>query len=132
MILSNYELLAYLHDSVCIEIRWDLRSANRRDLHLFVEVDKDAGYPLWNGKRLTVTLTNTVAARFVSWGFVRGDENIDSWWQDVSSSLEYECERLAAQGLLVSRLRNTITFRSGSTIELACEQVMVEERVEGA
>ncbi|HMF18421.1 MAG TPA: hypothetical protein VKE98_14520 [Gemmataceae bacterium] len=130
MLLSNsdYHLLAYLHDARCNEVLWDCNDPNSRSLHIVAIVDPEAGYPLWDGKTLEITLVNVVGACFEALGFVLGEENLDSWRLGVSESFERECEYLKLRGITTPPVRFTITFRSGSILEVVCSGVIVEEK----
>lgn len=125
LVVTDFRLLAYLHDARCSEITWARAKPNGRTMRLLVTADEEAGFSLWDGKPLLVLLTNVVAARFVGWGFAAGDENVDSWREGVSEFLEQECESLVAKGASVPPLRFTITFRSGSCLEVVCSEVSV-------
>jgi len=128
MVVTDFQVFAYLHDAKCSEITWACTKPNGRAMRLLVTADREAGFPLWDGKNLLITLSNVVAVQFTGWGFVGGDENIDSWWQGVSESLERECKSLTAKRIAVPLLRFSITFRSGSTLEVVCAEVSVVEK----
>jgi hypothetical protein len=128
MIVTDIQLLAFLHDAKCVEINWDCTSSNGRSIRLFVIADIEAGFSLWDGKALQISLCDVAAVRFTGWGFVTGDENVDSWQQGVSESLELECQALALRGISVPSLRFSISFRSGSTLEVVCSDVSVVEK----
>ena len=128
MVVTDFRLLAYLHDAVCSQIAWDCKSPSGRVMSLLVTADKEAGYSLWEGKKLLITLSDVAAVLFTGWGFVTGDENIDSWQQGISESLERECQSLLARRIAVPPLKFTISFRSGSWVELVCAEVSVVEK----
>src|SRR5437879_5746010 len=125
MILSSseYHLLAFLHDAKCTEIVWDCNNPDSRTLHIGAIADSEAGYPLWDGKALRITLGDIVAARLIAWGYTMGDESFDSWRVGVSDSFESECKALTVTGIAVPPVRLSISFRSGSTLEVACSGV---------
>jgi hypothetical protein len=128
MVVTDFQLLSYLHDARCSEITWDCTSPNGRIMRLLVTVDNEAGYSLCKDKQLRLILSDVVAAHFTGWGFVTGPENVDSWRQGVSESLEGECKSLLARGIDVPSLRFSITFRSGSMLEVVCSEVSVGEK----
>jgi hypothetical protein len=128
MTLTDFQNLAYLHDATCLEIAWNCTSPSGRILRLSAVVDVEAGFPLWDGKELIITLSDVVATRFTGWGFQTGKETIDAWRQGVSDSLEQECQSLQTSGILVPSLRFLVTFRSGSCLEVVCSAVSVVEK----
>lgn len=128
MVVTDFQLLAYLHDAKCSEITWACTIPNGRTMRLLVTADREAGFSSWDGNKLLITLSDVVAVQFTGWGFVGGDENIDSWREGVSESLERECKSLLAKGCTVPPLRFTISFRSGSYLEVVCSEVSVVEK----
>ena len=128
MLLTDFQNLAYLHDAKCLEIVWDCRHSSNRILRLLAVGDAEAGFPLWEGKELTITLSGAVATRFTGWGFQAGLETIDAWRQGVSDSLEHECRTALAAGCSVPPLRFSIVFHSGSCLEVVCSDVSVDEK----
>jgi hypothetical protein len=127
MLLTDFQKLDYLHDAKCLEIAWDCTSPSGRILRLLAVADSEAGFSLWEGKELIITLSDVVATRFMSWGFQTGQETIDAWRQGVSDSLERECQSLRASGISVPSLRFSISFHSGSCLEVVCSEVSVVE-----
>src|SRR5262249_31353084 len=106
--------LAYLHDAKCSEIAWCCASQETRTLRTQVSADADSGLLLWDGKQRVIIFSDVVAVRFTGWGFVTGEENIDTWSQSVSESVDQECASLRARGISIPPLKFSITFRSGS------------------
>lgn len=84
-----------------------------------VVVDPDAGLPSWNGRTLLITLSGVLAVRWICWAII-GDECVDSWRQGVSDFLERECELMISRGITIPSLKFTISFRSGSELEVIC------------
>jgi hypothetical protein len=86
-----------------------------------VVVDPDAELPSWNGKTLLITLSGVLAVRLAGWGII-GSECVDSWRQGVSDVLGQECEVLVAKKTAIPSLRFTISFSSGSALEVICSE----------
>jgi hypothetical protein len=127
----DYTYLAHLHDSRLLELTWDCRNSSRRNLRLELVGDPETEYVPWRGKNLTIVLTDVVALTFIGWGYGLGEESLNSWRLRISDSLEKECRDLGAAGVSLPSLRFTITFHSGSTLELVCSEVSVSVREEG-
>ena len=72
MVIKDFELLAYLHDAKVSEIAWDCTNPDCRTIRLAVTAHTDAGFPLWDGKNLRITLSDVVAAHFSGWGARNG------------------------------------------------------------
>ena len=114
--------VAYLHDARCLEVTWDCSRRDQRAIRMRVVVDPDAELPSWNGKTLLINLSDVVAARFMGWGYTLGEECIDSWRQGVSDVLERECKVLISKEITVPSLKFTLSFRSGSELEVICSE----------
>lgn len=126
--LTDFLALEYLHDAKCLEIAWDYTSPSGRILRLLVVANPEAGFPLWEGKELIITLSDVVATRFTGWGFQTEQETIDKWQPGVSGSLERECLSLHGSGIAIPSLRFLVTFHSGSFLEVVCSNVSVVEK----
>jgi len=118
--LLNY--LAYLHDARCLELTWDCSRPDERAIRMKVVIDPEVELPCWNGKTLLINLSDVVAARFMGWGYTVGEDCIDNWRQGVSDFLERECKVLILKGITVPSLKFTISFRSGSELEVICSE----------
>jgi len=125
-VLTDFSLLAYLHDARCNSLAWDCSDPSLRRVRLIAHVDDDAEYEPWNGRPIALTLSDVVMCRFVGWGCQIGDERIDSWRQGVSTEVESECRRLHDAGISIPPLMFTVCFGSGLTLELVCREVSVE------
>lgn len=95
MLLTDYNLLAYLHDAECVEFTWISANPDQKLLRFVAQIHPDAGYLPWNGKKLIVILSNVVIARMKCLGYRLGTDSIDSWELCVSSDLEKECDALS-------------------------------------
>lgn len=125
---SDYRLLAFLHDAKCLEIIWDYTNSETKSIRVVVIGDSDCGYAAWEGKTLTITISDVVVSRFTSRGYALGDEIIDSWTQTVSDSFRRDCDFLLSTGISVPDLRFSITFQSGSVLEAACGLISIEQK----
>ena len=127
MKLTDHKLLEYLHDAECLEVAWDCNNPDERRLHITTIVQGEAGYSLWEGKKLKITLSNVVIANLKSLGCQAGVETIDTWRPCISETLEQECAKMKALGIEVPLLKCLISFHSGSFIEVVCSCVSVSE-----
>ena len=125
-VLTDPSLLEYLHDAACNSFVWDCSDRSMRRIILSVRVDDEAGYEPWNGRVISLTLSDVVACRFFGWGGQIGQERIDAWREGISTEFQSECNRLRSSGLHIPPLAFTIILGSGSTIELVCREVSVD------
>ena len=121
--LTDFSLLAYLHDAACRCIHWDCLDKDGRVLVLDLDVHPDTKFPDWDGRRMTLAFRNVALCRFNGWGHVAGGETIDRFDEKVSAEALSQCERLKASGLRVPRLNFSVSFISGSELELVCDRV---------
>ncbi|PYP85682.1 MAG: hypothetical protein DMF61_16270 [Blastocatellia bacterium AA13] len=118
--------LAYLHDSEVIEISYVLTDPNSRKVILNLKAHPDTGHQPWDDKPLRVTASGVYLLRCESWGHVLGNEAINAWSQGVSDDTRSQLAVHTSRGLHVPELEFTVTFHSGSFLELVCETVSVE------
>ena len=127
MQLTDYSLLDYLHDAEVASVAWDNKNPAQRRVHLVVTVAQDIDYAPWRGLTLTVTMLDVVLCRLVGYGHQVGSNWIDSIRTEVSKDFQEECHRFTANGIFIPSLRFTVVFTDGSTLELTCASVDVEE-----
>jgi len=126
MRLEDGELLPYLHDAVLFDWQYDARDPGTRTLVMTVQCNPDAGYEPWNDATLNLCARGVFLLRCTAWGFCFGQDTIDSWHEGVSNATASELGRLQAKGLRVPKRLFTVTFHSGSCIELVCDSLEVE------
>jgi len=127
VVLKDYALLEYLHDATCLDVAWDVTNPHERLINVSVIVHPDAGYPLWDGKKIRITLSNVVIANIKCLGHQFGAETLDCWRVISSDTFEQACVAMKTSGIDVPTLRFQVSFHSGSLIELACSTVLVVE-----
>jgi hypothetical protein len=66
--LTDFSLLAYLHDADCPGMRWDCLDEEGRALVFDLQVNPDSMFPDWDGKRMTLAFRNVVLCRFTGHG----------------------------------------------------------------
>jgi hypothetical protein len=117
--------LEYLHDCVLLEMKYDAVSEDRK-LSLLLKAPDDLGYAPWDGQQLSVTADDVYFLQSVMWGHVAGAETLDAWNEGISDATQQDLDRHTATGLKVPALKYTITFHSGSYLELVCEDIAVD------
>ena len=121
-----YGELGYLHDCELLELSYVLTNPDIRRVILRLQANPDLGHPTWNGKFLRVTASGIYLFRWECWAHVWGNETLDRWNKGVSEITESELARDRALGFHVPELGFTVTFHSGSFLELICKSVSVE------
>jgi hypothetical protein len=128
MVITDPNILEYLHDAIVLEVTYDLKDKESRSMTLSVNCEPDAGYPAWNGKQLSIRLESVVLASFSVFGAVTGMEQINSWGTSVSEAMVSEIKRLQVAGCDCSGVRFAVVFQSGSVLEGLCQRITAEER----
>ncbi len=128
MLITDPNILEYLHDASVSEVAYDCRDASSRNMTLSVICTPDAGYPAWDGKRLCIRLESVVLLSFSAFGAVTGKERVDSWTANVSGAIEAELRRLQGLGIDCTGDRFVVAFQSGSVLEGLCQRITVEEK----
>jgi hypothetical protein len=128
MVITNPNILEYLHDAIVLEVTYDLKDKESRSMMLSVNCEPDAGYPAWNGKQLSIRLESVVLLTFSAFGAVAGKERVNSWTATVSEAIDAELQRLQGLGVDCSGVRFAVAFQSGSVLEGLCQRITAEER----
>ena len=127
MELTNTALLEYLHDAVALGINYRADNEDCRKIVFTIVCNPEAGYPEWDGKRLSVQLDDVVVANHYVFGAVTGEEQINAWNTKLSASMEAEVQRIEAAGISCAGVRFSVTFHTGSHIEGICRRLLVEQ-----
>jgi hypothetical protein len=128
-VITDTEVLEYLHDATVFEVNYDLRDKNSRSLTLLVQSHPEAGFAEWDGKRLRVRIESIAVMSFVAFGAIIGNEEVNSFNSRVSPAMEAEIARLRDHGYHSIATRFAVTFQSGSVLEGLCERIVVEEEL---
>ena len=125
-VLTDLSLLEYLHDAECTSFTWDCTDRSMRRIIFNVHVDDDADYEPWNGRTISLVLSDVMMCKFLGWGVQIGKERISSWNEGVSEDSMLECSRLRSSGFDIPPLALTVVLGSGSSIELVCREISVD------
>lgn len=129
--MSLLDELNYCHDGVLRELTYAPSGTGSKRLALLVECAEDAGAAAWNGTTVRIDFEDVFFMRHLAWGHTAGDEGVDGFHRGVSADILEELQTSRRQGLHVPDLGLTISFHTGSSIEVVCARVRVE-RVKAA
>jgi hypothetical protein len=120
--------LEWIHDCVLLNVLYDASSDAGRSIKLVMRCPTDLGYAPWEGKRLQIVAADVALMKHVLWG-VAGPETIDAIRSGVSDAVRESTMEARRMGARFPSLEFTISFSSGSAIELICQEVQVDVRV---
>jgi hypothetical protein len=123
---QEWSRLDYLHDAKVTAVTWDSSDPSKRQFILDLTCDPESGDELWQGKRLRVILSDVIAAFFQAWGHCAGDEYLSKLGNKISQEMQGKINELSHYGATIPEERFTISFSSGSEIEVVCESISVE------
>ncbi len=126
MEISDFRILAYLHDATLVGIKYDASKKTHRSLILEVICHVDAGYKDWAGKYLCIRLIDVLLLNHFVFGCVSGEEKIDSWQTTLSTGMDAEARRIEKSGINCSGHRFTLTFHTGSCLEGIFRRIIIE------
>lgn len=127
MLITDPNILEYLHDATVSTIVYDCKDTSSRSIEILVTCAPDAGFTMWNGKRLRIRLESVVLLSFYAFGAIVGREEIDSWTTNVTESLEVELQRLRSAGVDCEGEVFMVAFQSGSLMQGVCKRITAEE-----
>jgi hypothetical protein len=119
--------LEWVHDCTLLGVIYDTLSDAGRSITLTMRCPTDLGYPAWEGKDLVLTAIDVAVSKHVLWG-VAGPETIDAVRSGVSTSLRESTEEVRRAGGRFPSLEVTISFHSGSSLEVVCRELRIETR----
>ncbi len=115
--------LDWLHDSHVLSISYDTAGETDWPIRLTLLCPTDSGYPPWAGKHLVLVATDVVRSQHVVCQ-VMGGETFDNVKRGVSASLRAGAMRGRPAGVTFN-FEVTVTFISGSTLEIICQKLEV-------
>lgn len=124
--MSFIEELNYCHDGLLREVSYVPSREKDKRLTLLIECAADTGSSAWDGVTIRVHMDDVLLLRHIAWGHTAGDESVDGFHAGVSADLVEELEQLRRGGIRVPAAALTVTFHSGSVMEVVCARVRVE------
>jgi hypothetical protein len=122
---TRLEELGWLHDSVVLNVIYDPTGADRL-IKISVRCHDDCGYPPWDGKNLTLCLKNVATLKYIIHGLQTSPETIGSVHPGISSALQESTMRARRMGVRYPDLEFTISFHTGSSLEVICQELQVD------
>jgi hypothetical protein len=119
------EELGWLHDARLVAMTLDPAHATGRSLQLTIECSDVMGYPLWDGRTLTLLATDVRAVRFRMYG-VAGREIIDRVYPAISDEMEKELEKGRKLGARYGTRQMFMLFHTGSALEISCGALEID------
>ena len=116
--------LDYLHDVDVENLNYLIKEDRCLEIQL-ARTPVDLGYAPWNGRRLKITLAGIALMRMHMLGHLAGGDGIDAWREDLSEEMASAVDELRRNGLMVPAVTCRVVFRSGSEIEIVCENISV-------
>ena len=120
----NMSELDWIHDCQCDSIVHVFDRTDGRIIRLAIQCPADLGYAPWNGRTLTIEAIDVAVCHHILWS-VAGLEAIDSINVGVSNSLRDSMSIPQAKGVRFPAQEFTISFRSGSTLEIVCRELRI-------
>lgn len=126
MPLVDGSKLDYLHDGRLHEVNIIALEKSRRDIQIRLTCSTTAGLPEWEGKPLLLVAKDVFYSNIILLGHMAGFDSIDSCEMRISSETEEKLRKFASDGLVIPAVPLSVSFHSGSSVELVCWQLDVE------
>jgi hypothetical protein len=84
----------------------------------------DLGYAPWEGKNVVLVAVDVAVSIYTTWG-VAAPETIDAIRPGVSTTIQESTVKARRMGARFPGLEFTISFHSGSVLEVICQDVQV-------
>jgi hypothetical protein len=126
MKLTTLQELKWIHDVELLGVQYDTSGDADWPIRITMRCPEDLGYEPWEGKLLVLAAIDLVGSRHVVY-CVAGAETIDHINPGVSSVFRES----AIKGKQTDEHFNfelTLTFISGSMLEIICQELQVEVR----
>ena len=122
--LTTFEELGWLHDGTLLQLAYLAPEWAPRSIELTIECPPDLGYPPWDGKRIVLAAVDVAVSEHLAFSIVN-PESIDRIRPGVSAPFRARLDGAIKIGMRIPDLAFTISFHSGSTLQVMCEQLVV-------
>jgi hypothetical protein len=123
---TTLEQLDWLHDSVVHNVVYDASGDSGRLVKLAIRCHAQSGYAPWEGKDLVLAAIDVAVSKHTVWGWVTAPETIDAIRPGVSAAVRDSTLEARRMGARLPNLEFTISFHSGSLLEVICRELQVE------
>lgn len=117
--------LECIHDCVLLSVLYDASSNTGQTIRLMMRCPIDLGHAPWEGKNLMLTAVGVAVSQHVVCG-VAGTETIDAVRPDISAVVREGTVAARRMGVRFPELEFTISFHSGSSLEVICQELWVD------
>jgi hypothetical protein len=118
--------LEWIHDCVVSNIVYDASASfGRRALRISMKCPVDLGYEPWGGKSMALVASDVAAFTQSVWGVVAEAETINAIRPGVSAAFQNSTTPWRSMGARFPELEFTVSFHSGSALEVICESLQV-------
>lgn len=124
MIVQTTDELDFLHDAVVESLLYNADPGNRR-LSLVATCNPDTGIPPWDGRRVRLLAEHLLYVCLVGFGHTAGEETIDRVFRRISRKTAELLAPMPNARAAASLM--TVAFHSGSSLELACRTIALED-----
>jgi len=122
----DIEMAGYLHDAEIKDISLSIASDGIRTVTISMTCDSDCGYVPWNGQNLHIKFVDALVVNAEFFGYTSNPETLDSLMRQSSAKLDKIIKKLVDCGIGQPRLYFTLSFHSGSSLDIACNEVSLE------
>lgn len=119
-IVPNME---YLHDAEVRELRLSIAESGDRKLQLDVRCDPECGYDEWNDKYLCIEFADPLIVHGDLFGHMANVETLNSIDFEITPRVAASIAKLREFGLPAPKHVLSLSFHSGSNLEIACQDV---------
>jgi hypothetical protein len=123
---TTFEELEWIHDCTVLSLFFDTSSDAGRSIALTMRCPTDLGYAPWEGKKLVLAAIDVALSKHVLRGAVAGPETIDAIRAGVSTALRESTMKARQIGVRFPNLEFSISFHSGSSLEVICRELQVD------
>jgi len=117
--------LNWIHDCTVLSIMYRPSSGQLPSIRLAIRCPNDLGYAPWEGKDLTLVAIDVAMSKHVVCG-VGGPETVDAIRPGISAALRDDTMEAKRMGVHFPPLEFTISFHTGSALEIICRELGVE------
>lgn len=124
--MTSLRDLEWLHDERLLSLRFDAATDGGRVATLHLACAQDAANPAWAGRQLTVRFRGVARVLYAGIAVSAAADTVDAIRPGVSEQLRASTSNARRLGIEFPASEATISFHSGSMLELIFDSVTID------
>ena len=121
---TTVDELEWIHACELLQLTYSAPGSGPRSIELTFDCPPELGHAPWQGKRLVLAAVDVFVSEHFMFA-IANPESIDAIRPGISAQLRAKIAKAIEIGVVFPDIELTVTFHSGSSLELICRELVV-------